>query len=355
MNNPRNVSDNICKQLKKGDFMKISAGCFGFDATPSICAWAATGGKKEGEGPMASYFDTSGGDDYFGQETWEKAESELLKMTVSNAISKARLTPANIDLLFSGDLLNQCISTGYGLRDIGIPLLGLYGACSTFAEALILGAICVNSCFADYAVSATSSHNSTAERQFRFPMEYGGQRTPTAQWTATASGAAVLSRKASPPYITSAAVGKIVDMGITDANNMGAAMAPAAADTIFRYLTDTKAAPSDFDYIVTGDLGSVGTKLLLTLLGEKGIDISRQHRDCGLMIYDAQTQDTHAGGSGCGCSAGLMCGWFMPKVKSGEIKRMLFAATGALMSTTALQQGESVPSISHLVELRHEV
>lgn len=332
--------------------MKISSGCFAFEQNPSIYSWASIGGKKEAEGPLASCFDSVGGDDYFGQETWEKAEGELLKMTVTNAISKAKLAPKDIDLLFSGDLLNQCISTGYGLRDIEIPLFGLYGACSTFAEGMLLGALCVDASMADYVTASTSSHNSTAERQFRFPMEYGGQRTPTSQWTATASGAAVIGKKSEAPYVVGGAAGIIRDLGVTDANNMGAAMAPAAADTISRYLKDTKTSPDDYEFIVTGDLGIVGSELLLELLEQEGIDISKQHKDCGIMLYDKNDQDTHAGGSGCGCSAAVMCGWFLPRLKSGEIKRMLFAATGALMSPTALQQGESVPSISHLVELR---
>lgn len=332
--------------------MKISSGCFAFAQTPSVYSWATTGGKKESEGPMAACFDAVGGDDYFGQKTWEKAESELLKMTVLNAISKAKLTPNDIDLLFSGDLLNQCISTGYGLREIGIPMLGLYGACSTFAEGLLMSALCVDSSMADYAAASTSSHNSTAERQFRFPMEYGGQRTPTSQWTATASGAAIVGKKAEAPYIVGGAAGIIQDMGVTDANNMGAAMAPAAVDTISRYLRDTKTSPKDYDFIVTGDLGTVGSQLLLELMQKQGIDLAEKHLDCGVMLYDQQEQDTHAGGSGCGCSASVICGWFLPRLKSGIINRILFAATGALMSPTALQQGESVPSISHLVELR---
>jgi stage V sporulation protein AD len=236
---------------------------------------------------------------------------------------------------------------------MNIPFLGIYGACSTMAEGLLLSALLTDSGIGGNIAAATSSHFSTAERQFRFPLSYGGQRPPSAQWTCTASGAVILSPEGGAPYVKGATIGTITDLGVTDANNMGAAMAPAAASTIKKYLDDTSSTPEDFDYIVTGDLGHVGSNLLLQLLEKEGVDISRQHKDCGVMIFNADEQDTHAGGSGCGCSASVLCGHFLPRVQTGEIKDMLFIGTGALMSPTASQQGESIPSIAHLVHISH--
>lgn len=321
---------------------------------PTIRSFASTAGKKEGDGPLGKYFDEVSEDAYFGQKTWEQGESELLKRTVLWAISKAGLVPDDIDYMFAGDLLNQCITSTYGLRDINIPLLGIYGACSTMSEGLLLASLVTDSGIGGNVIAATSSHFCTAERQFRFPLSYGSVRTPTAQWTCTASGAAVVSAKASAPFVRAVTIGKIVDLGVTDANNMGAAMAPAAAYVIKTFLQDTAMEPRDFDAIITGDLGTVGSKLLIELLRGDGIDISGCHRDCGVMMFDIEDQDVHAGGSGCGCSASVLCGYFLPKVKSGEIKNILFCATGALMSTTASQQGESIPSISHAVYISAE-
>lgn len=334
---------------------KISRNTFVTENSPSIISFASIVGKKEGEGPLGQCFDIVETDSHFGQETWEKAESQLQKQTVELAMKKASITPSDIDYIFSGDLINQCIGTTYGLRDLNIPFLGLYGACSTMAEGLLLSTLLTDSGLGGKVVAATSSHFSTAERQFRFPLSYGGQRTPSSQWTCTASGAVILSPKSSAPYIKAASIGSIVDLGITDANNMGAAMAPAAASTIKKYLDDTGSKPEDFDVIVTGDLGLVGSKLLNELLQKEGVDISKQHKDCGAMIFDAQSQDTHAGGSGCGCSASVLCGYFLPKVQTGEIRQMIFAATGALMSPTASQQGESIPSISHLIHISYKI
>ncbi len=321
---------------------------------PTIRSFASTTGKKEGDGPLGKYFDEVSEDAYFGQKTWEQGESELLKRTVLRAISKAGLVPDDIDYMFAGDLLNQCITSTYGLRDLNIPLLGIYGACSTMSEGLLLASLVTDSGIGGNVIAATSSHFCTAERQFRFPLSYGSVRTPTAQWTCTASGAAVVSPKASAPFVRAVTIGKIVDLGVTDANNMGAAMAPAAAYVIKTFLQDTAMEPKDFDAIITGDLGTVGSKLLIELLRGDGIDISGCHRDCGVMMFDIEDQDVHAGGSGCGCSASVLCGYFLPKVKSGEIKNILFCATGALMSTTASQQGESIPSISHAVYISAE-
>jgi len=323
------------------------------ESPPTIRSFASTVGKKEGDGPLGKFFDEVSDDSYFGQKTWEQGESELLKRTVLRAISKGGLVPDDIDYMFAGDLLNQCITSTYGLRDLNIPLLGIYGACSTMSEGLVLASLFTDSGIGGNIIAATSSHFCTAERQFRFPLSYGSVRTPTAQWTCTASGAAVVSPKASAPFIRAVTIGKIVDLGVSDANNMGAAMAPAAAYVIKTFLRDTAMEPSDFDAIVTGDLGTVGSKLLIELLRGDGIDISSCHRDCGIMMFD-ESQDVHAGGSGCGCSASVLCGFFLPKLRTGELKNILFCATGALMSTTASQQGESIPSISHAVYISSE-
>ena len=330
---------------------RITGRTIKMDCPPSIRGFSSTVGSKEGEGPMRECFDVIEQDSYFGQDTWEKAESEMQKQTVTRAIDNAGLKPQDIDFMFAGDLINQCIGTTFGIRDLNIPFLGIYGACSTMAEGLLLASLLVDGKAGNNIVASTSSHFSTAERQFRFPLSYGGQRTPTAQWTCTASGAVVVSAQNQSPYIQGVTVGKIVDMGITDANNMGAAMAPAASDTIKTYLQDTGRKPSDFDYIVTGDLGTVGSELLLKLLKMDGIDISANHKDCGAMMFDPESQDTHSGGSGCGCSASILCGYFLKELQKGAVKNILFAATGALMSPTACQQGESIPSISHLIHI----
>lgn len=326
---------------------------FVFKDMPSILSFSSTVGKKEGEGPLGGCFDVVEEDSHFGKETWEQAECEMLMQTVKHAIKKAGLKPEDINCVFSGDLINQCLSTSYGLRSLEIPFLGIFGACSTMAEGLLIASVFSSACEGKFC-AATSSHFSTAERQFRLPLSYGGQRTPSAQWTCTASGSVVVSSKGTAPFVSAVSIGKIVDLGINDANNMGAAMAPAAANTIKTYLEDTGLNPEDFDYIVTGDLGTVGSKLLHELLLKDNIDITKQHKDCGVMMFDIENQDVHAGGSGCGCSASILCGYFLPKVMSGEIQNMIFAATGALISPAALQQGETIPSISHLVHISHK-
>ncbi len=322
--------------------------------TPSIIGWASIAGKKEGEGPMGFCFDVIESDSHFGKDTWEQAESELQRRTVELMLSNAECAAGDVDAIFGGDLINQCTGATFGMRHLGIPFLGIYGACSTMAEGLLLASLMVDGGHMQRCAAVTSSHFSGAERQFRFPLSYGGQRTPNAQWTATASGAVLLGECAKPPYIRGVCVGCINDRSITDANNMGAAMAPAAADTILRYLMATNTRPSDYDVILTGDLGLVGSALLYQLAGQNGYDISKVHRDCGVMMFDDTTQDTHAGGSGCGCSASILCGYFLPKIASGEIKNLLFAATGALLSPMLCQQGETIPCISHLVHISHE-
>jgi len=324
---------------------------FIFSSPPSIKSAASVVGGKEAEGPLGKYFDICEEDSHFGEDSWEKAESRLHKTAVQTALKKAKIDASEVNFMFAGDLINQCTGTTYGIRDFNIPFLGIYGACSTMAEGLLLSAMMVNSGYAKYSLNSTSSHFSTAEKQFRFPLSYGGQRTPSAQWTCTASGAVILSAEKSSPYVLGGTVGTITDFGITDANNMGAAMAPAAADTITKHLEATGTYPSDYDAIVTGDLGIVGSDILCDILLKEGTDIRNVHKDCGVMIFDGDQQDTHSGGSGCGCSASVLCGYFINKIKSGEIKNILFAATGALMSPMMVQQGESIPSISHLVHI----
>lgn len=321
------------------------------DSNPSILGYAAVGSKKESEGPMAQYFDILCDDSSFGEKTWEKAESRMQKDAINKALSKCSMSPEQIDYLFGGDLLNQCISTNYGIRDLRIPFFGLYGACSTMAESLALSSMFVETGLCRQAAAVTSSHFCSAERQFRFPLEYGGQRTPTSQWTVTGSGACVVGESSMPPYIRAVTIGTIEDMGIKDLNNMGAAMAPAAAETIRRYFEDSGTNQDNYDLILTGDLGQVGTELLYKLMDTNGYNIRDKHNDCGLMIYDRETQDVHAGGSGCGCSATVLCSYVMQKIRSGNLRDVLFIATGALMSPTSVQQGESIPSIAHLIYL----
>lgn len=321
------------------------------DNCPSVLAFAAVVSKKEGEGPLASYFDVICEDTAFGEQTWEKAESRMQRDAINKALDKAGLAPSELQYIFAGDLLNQCISSTYGLRDMGVPFFGLFGACSTMAESLCLAAMFVDTSLAERAGAVTSSHFCSAERQFRFPLEYGGQRTPSSQWTVTGAGAAIVGQHSAPPYVRQVCIGTIEDLGIKDINNMGAAMAPAAAATISRFLCDTATTQDDYDIILTGDLGAVGSELLLQLLSQSGYDISEKHRDCGLLIYDRDTQDVGAGGSGCGCGASVLCSYIMQSLAAGELSNVLFIATGALMSPTSSQQGESIPGIAHLVHL----
>lgn len=321
---------------------------------PSVIAYAAVVGKAENEGPYGGEFDEVVEDNRAGSDTWEQAESLFQQRAVGHVLRKSGLEPDRIDLMIAGDLLNQCVGSSYGLKDYFIPYLGIYGACSTFAEGLLLSAALVNAGYIDTAIASTSSHFSTAERQFRFPLNYGGVRTPTAQWTATAAGAALVGFSGKPPFIRAATVGKIEDMGITDLNNMGAAMAGAAYDTLTRHMKHRGTHPQDYDVIITGDLGQVGSDLLYDLFQRDGVSLKEHHKDCGLMIYDRAAQDVHAGGSGCGCSASMMCGHFFKRIQSGELKRVLYCATGALMSPTVVQQGGSIPGIAHCVEISSE-
>lgn len=330
----------------------LSRGVFRLETPVKIESFAAVVGEKEAEGPLGGCFDEVINDSHFGRDTWEQAESRFQLEAVSLAVKKAGLVKEDIDSICSGDLINQCTGSSYGLRELEIPFLGLFGACSTIAEGLIVSAILTDSRVSERAAAVTSSHFSTAERQFRAPLSYGGQRTPTSQWTCTASGAVILSRDKGSSEIVGGCIGRIADMGISDITNMGSAMAPAAATTIKRYLDATGTSPEDYDHIVTGDLGVVGSKLLVEFMDKQGVDISKQHLDCGAMIFDNEKQDTHCGGSGCGCSASVLCGHFLPMLERGEAENILFAATGALMSTMTMEQGESIPSIAHLVHIR---
>lgn len=319
----------------------------------SIINHAVVAGQKEFEGPLGKHFDVIMEDNYYGEKTWEKAEAKMQKTAANIALQKAGYRTGDIEIIFAGDLLNQCVGTNYGLRDLNIPFYGLYGACSTMAESLSLGAMAVGGDFASRVMCGASSHFCSSERQFRTPLAYGGQRPPTAQTTVTAAAMTILEQGGTGPYLTCVTTGKIIDKGICDANNMGAAMAPAAADTLLAHFTDTKTTPKDYDLILTGDLGQLGWEIVCDLMKENGIKME-SYDDCGRMIYFTDSQDVHCGGSGCGCSAAVLCGYILPKIQSGEIEKLLFLGTGALMSPTSTQQGESIPSIAHCVTISHK-
>ena len=322
---------------------------FALPEPPVITHWASVAGKKESEGPLAHTFDIKSQDAYFGQKTWEQGEKQMQKLALGKLAEKARMNLSEFDLVFSGDLLNQCIGSSFTLRNLGIPHLGLYGACSTMAESLLLASMAVGGGFADNAVAMTSSHFASSERQYRFPLGYGGQRTPTAQWTVTGSGAALVQPKGKGPRITGCTVGTVTDLGIKDANNMGAAMAPAAYATIKAHFDDMKTAPEDFDLIVTGDLGQLGKEMLLELAKRDGVRLGGKLTDCGTLIFDNTKQDVHAGGSGCGCSAITLCGYLLGQLNAGKLKKILFCGTGALLSPTSTQQGLPIPGVCHAV------
>ncbi len=323
------------------------------DTPPTILETASIVGPKEGEGPLAKYFDQCLEDEFWGEKTWEKAESKIIKETVNTVIHKSGIPMNQIDYCFAGDLLNQCISSSFGLRELNIPFFGVFGACSTFVESLCLGSIFLDGKAASNVLCATSSHFCSAEKQFRFPLELGNQRPPTSQWTVTGSGAAILSATGNGPYITYVTPGKIVDMGIKDANNMGAAMAPAALDTLITHFQDTGRKPSDYDAIITGDLGHIGKEILIELAEGKGYNIKNNYEDCGVLIFDKETQDTHSGGSGCACIGTTFSGYFYKQLKDKKINRILLIATGALTNATSSQQGESIPGIAHAVAIEN--
>lgn len=330
---------------------KVGKQTISFDAPPIILETASIVGPKESEGPMAKYFDQCLTDEFWGEKTWEKAESKIIKETVNTVISKSGIPSKDIDFCFSGDLLNQCISSSFGLRALNIPFFGVFGACSTFVESMCLGSVFIESGAAKYVLCATSSHFCSAEKQFRFPLELGNQRPPTSQWTVTGSGASILGHVGEGPYITHITPGKIVDMGIKDANNMGAAMAPAALDTIIQHFEDTGRKPSYYDAIISGDLGHIGKDILNEMMQSKGYNIKSLYNDCGVLMFDKNKQDTHSGGSGCACIGTIFSGYFFKELKEKRIRRLLLVATGALMNSTSTQQGESIPGIAHAISI----
>ena len=324
---------------------------FVLEEPPVITAWANVAGKKESEGPLAHTYDVKCRDAYWGQKTWEQAEKHMQQIALRKLAEKANISQSEFDLVFSGDLLNQCIGSSFTLRNSGIPHIGLYGACSTMSESLLMAAMAVGGGFADKVVAMTSSHFASSERQYRFPLGYGGQRTPTSQWTVTGSGAALVCSNGSGPKITACTIGTVRDLGIKDANNMGAAMAPAAYDTIKAHFEDMKTDPADFDLIVTGDLGQLGKEMLLELAKRDGISLGGKLTDCGTLVFDNTKQDVHAGGSGCGCSAITLCGYLLDKLNRGKLNKILFCGTGALLSPTSTQQGLPIPGVCHAVSI----
>lgn len=316
---------------------------------PSVAGYAAVVGGKEYEGPLGAEFDLHDETGEFGMDTWEKSESEMQRLALNLALAKGKCGADMPEVIFAGDLMNQCTGSAYGLLGFGKPYFGLYGACSTFAEATVLSSLLIGAGYIENAAAISSSHFCSAERQFRFPLEYGGQRAPTAQWTATAAGAMILCSSGEGPYVTEVVPGVIVDKGISDVNNMGAAMAPAAIDTLTAYFTETGRSPCDFDLILTGDLGREGHGIALSLMKERGWDMTDVYNDCGLLLYGGHSQDVHCGGSGCGCSASVICGHILKRFARGELKDVLYLATGALMSPGSLKQGAAIPGIAHLV------
>ena len=317
-------------------------------SAPAVSAFASVVGQKEADGPLGRRFDAVEPDARAGQDSWEKAESAMLRRAIDMAAERAGGAPGCV---LAGDLLNQCAGSAYAVRGLAAPFFGLYGACSTMAEALGLAALLVDGGYFESAAAATGSHFCSAERQFRYPLEYGGVRTPTAQWTVTGAGCVVLSREGAGPYVTRFTPGQIVDAGIKDMANMGAAMAPAAYDTLKRHFEQTGRAPGYYDVVLTGDLGRLGQEILRDLFAADGVDLGPNYMDCGVLIYDIERQDTHCGGSGCGCSASVLTGHFLRGMRDGLWRRVLFAATGALMSPTTAQQGESIPAICHAVAI----
>ncbi len=334
--------------------MQVGKASLKFEHPAFVASWASVAGKKEGQGPLADEIDVKEQDETFGMENWEQAESAMQKQAADLALEKGNIHRREVRYLFAGDLLGQLIATSFGTVDLEIPLFGLYGACSTMGEALGLGAMCVNAGYADRVLTLASSHYATAEKQFRFPLGYGNQRAQSATWTVTGCGAVVLERGSEMKRevaVTGITTGKLVDMGTKDSMNMGAAMAPAAWNTIRQNFEDFGVDASYYDRIITGDLGAVGQKALLDFMKSSGYDITGKHMDCGLEIYDRGEQDVHSGGSGCGCSAVTLCARILPKLMRGEWSRVLFVPTGALLSTVSYNEGQSIPGIAHAVIL----
>lgn len=331
--------------------MQVGKASLRFEHPAFVASWASVAGKKEGQGPLSGGIDVIEQDEMFGMENWEQAESAMQKQAADLALEKGNIHRREVRYLFAGDLLGQLIATSFGTVDLEIPLFGLYGACSTMGEALGLGAMCVNAGYADRVLTLASSHYATAEKQFRFPLGYGNQRAQSATWTVTGCGAVVLGKNKTRVAVTGITTGKLVDMGTKDSMNMGAAMAPAAWNTIRQNFEDFGVDASYYDRIITGDLGAVGQKALLDFMKSSGYDITGKHMDCGLEIYDRGEQDVHSGGSGCGCSAVTLCARILPKLMRGEWSRVLFVPTGALLSTVSYNEGQSIPGIAHAVIL----
>ena len=321
---------------------------------PAIISFASVAGKKEAHGPLANTFDVVSEDTTFGEKSWEKAETRMQKTALQLALDKAGLSEKDLDAAFVGDLLNQCVGSSFTLRSTDVPTFGLYGACSTMAESLLLAGMSISGGFCRRALALTSSHFASSERQYRFPLGYGGQRTPTAQWTVTGAGAVVLGQSGEGPFLRAGTIGTIVDRGIKDANNMGAAMAPAAFETLRAHFDDLSLAPEDYDLIVTGDLGKLGHEIVIDLFSRLGVQLGSRYLDCGMMIFDLEGQDVHCGGSGCGCSASVLCGHLLGKMRRRELNRLLFCGTGALLSPLTTQQGESIPSVCHALAITTE-
>lgn len=333
-----------------GIFMQMIGKTVKLDHPAVITGSAGVAGKKEAEGPLGTEFDQVYEDTTLGQDSFELAEATLLRDAVTRALEAAGKAPGDVNFILSGDLLDQCTSSCFGLQPLEIPYIGMYGACSTITLTMATAAMLVDG-GADCCICSTSSHFCSSERQFRFPLEYGGQRPPTAQWTVTGAGSAVLEKRGEGVKVTHVHIGTVTDYGVTDANNMGAAMAPAAARTIGDFLRDTKTAPQDYDMILTGDLGYTGSTLLYELLEDKNINIRAQHKDCGLLIFDREAQDVGAGGSGCGCAGSVLCSYILKQMRSGRLHRVLAVATGALMSPTSSKQGMPIPGIANAVLL----
>ena len=345
------ISKKECEQK-----MATQAGkyAFSFEKPIYIVGFGNIVGQKEGEGPLGKFFDQVEQDLYCGKDTMEQAEVYFQQTALKHALKRAKIEKEELDLMAAGDLLNQCISGAYGFRNTGVPYLGLYGACSTMALSTLVCGLALESGLAKYAAALTSSHFGTAERQYRYPLEYGGQRPPSAQHTVTGSGAVILSKEKGSIRLAGGAFGSIIDQGITDNNNMGGAMAPAALKVILGFMQATDTTPKDYDAIFTGDLGAIGKSVVIDLAAQSGIDLSQNYEDCGLMIYDREGQDMHAGASGCGCSASVLTAYVLPKIERGEWRNVLFLSTGALMSPISVLQGESIPSIAHLIHLKGE-
>ena len=327
---------------------------FVFEAPPVITQWASIAGKKEKEGPLGKHFDHTHQDSYFGQKTWELGEKRMQQLALQTLAKKAGMRQNEFDVVFSGDLLNQCIGSSFTMRNTGIPHLGLYGACSTMAEGLLMASMAVGGGFRHHAVAMTSSHFASSERQYRFPLGYGGQRTPTAQWTVTGAGAAMVCQSGKGPRITACTIGTVTDLGIKDANNMGAAMAPAALSTIKAHFKDLHTTADAYDLIITGDLGQLGKDILLDMAQREGISLGGKLTDCGTMVFDCVKQDVHCGGSGCGCSAITLCGYLLNQLNEKKLRKILFCGTGALLSPTSTQQGMPIPGVCHGVCIESE-